>query len=290
MTYAVKPGLRSMCNSGLGRRASILLHDSLYWILRRADPNLTTGGFYARINMWLIRAGLPHKTLGPRLNERFEGRDDKWIVLPAGKSTLGCRPLQQLLELGLRPEDTVVDFGCGTLRVGRHLINYLAPGAYWGLDVNDDLLRLARNMLEVGQLKGKRPNIARITPENLMACAAARPRFVIAIAVAIHVPPDELDRFCRQVCGLGNRETVFYLTFSATTRSARTSGTCWSYAPEDFSAAFQRSLPDHEVATQLGRAKGRFNGASIHSATLLATPRRARRLVHATHCGEREET
>jgi len=49
----------------------------------------------------------------------------------------------QLLSEGLKPDDVLVDYGCGTLRMGLHAIRYLAPGNYWGLDINEKVLKYA---------------------------------------------------------------------------------------------------------------------------------------------------
>ena len=70
--------------------------------------------------------------------------------------TLGAYPiwekqgeeiLQQLIDLGLRPSDVVVDYGCGTLREGIHLIRYLDAGRYIGLDIDERVLNAGRRTL-----------------------------------------------------------------------------------------------------------------------------------------------
>jgi hypothetical protein len=40
-----------------------------------------------------------------------------------------------LIEAGLEPEHYFCDLGCGTLRVGLPVIEYLAPGRYFGWNV-----------------------------------------------------------------------------------------------------------------------------------------------------------
>lgn len=48
--------------------------------------------------------------------------------------------LDYLKDAGLRPSDKFLDVGCGSLRAGSHLIDYLAPGNYYGIDINHSLL------------------------------------------------------------------------------------------------------------------------------------------------------
>jgi SAM-dependent methyltransferase len=58
-------------------------------------------------------------------------------VGPASQYDLmGASQFALLATLGLRDTDRVLDFGCGSLRLGRMLIPYLAAGNYTGLDPN----------------------------------------------------------------------------------------------------------------------------------------------------------
>jgi SAM-dependent methyltransferase len=41
---------------------------------------------------------------------------------------------------GLLPEHRLLDVGCGALRAGRMLSDYLEPGHYYGVDVNHDII------------------------------------------------------------------------------------------------------------------------------------------------------
>ncbi len=60
---------------------------------------------------------------------------------------------------GLTPTDTFVDLGCGTLRGGIPVIDYLNAGNYTGLDVRDEALAEAREELKRAKLEDKRPNL-----------------------------------------------------------------------------------------------------------------------------------
>ncbi|WP_448208554.1 SAM-dependent methyltransferase [Azospirillum sp. sgz302134] len=49
-------------------------------------------------------------------------------------SELGRWQMDTLKELGLRPEDTLLDIGCGSMRLGCRAVEYLDDGNYCGLD------------------------------------------------------------------------------------------------------------------------------------------------------------
>lgn len=63
---------------------------------------------------------------------------------------VGNMQFRLLCSLGLRESHRVLDFGCGSLRVGRLLIPYLAIGNYYGLDPNKWLIDTAIER-EIGQ-------------------------------------------------------------------------------------------------------------------------------------------
>lgn len=57
---------------------------------------------------------------------------------------LGKVMLDVLISAGLRPNDTLVDFGCGTGRLALHAVPYLSHGRYIGTDVSSTMLDHAR--------------------------------------------------------------------------------------------------------------------------------------------------
>jgi cyclopropane fatty-acyl-phospholipid synthase-like methyltransferase len=64
-----------------------------------------------------------------------------------------------LLRAGLKPHHRLLDFGCGTLRGGIPIIDYLDAGNYIGLDVRTETLKEACVELEESGLDVKYPTI-----------------------------------------------------------------------------------------------------------------------------------
>lgn len=108
-----------------------------------------------------------------------------------------------LLDEGLRPEDRLLDIGCGCLRLGHRAVAYLAPGHYWGTDASAALMQRGR---EVELTDESRP---RLPAANLVQDADfAFPGIphtldmAIAFGVFTHLPPEALPR---ALCGLRTR-------------------------------------------------------------------------------------
>jgi cyclopropane fatty-acyl-phospholipid synthase-like methyltransferase len=68
---------------------------------------------------------------------------------------MGATQFRLLTTLGLREHNSLLDFGCGSLRAGRLFIPYLLPGRYYGLDPNRWLVdtaiaeQIGRSMVEI---------------------------------------------------------------------------------------------------------------------------------------------
>jgi cyclopropane fatty-acyl-phospholipid synthase-like methyltransferase len=65
--------------------------------------------------------------------------------------------LRFLTEKDLRPEHYLLDIGCGTLRGGIPLIDYLQAGHYYGIEVREEALAEGRKELTEEGLENKRP-------------------------------------------------------------------------------------------------------------------------------------
>jgi ubiquinone/menaquinone biosynthesis C-methylase UbiE len=61
---------------------------------------------------------------------------------------IGRTELDLLLMEGLKPEHTLVDFGCGNGRLAVHAIPFLVGGSYIGIDISDSFLQRARDRIQ----------------------------------------------------------------------------------------------------------------------------------------------
>jgi SAM-dependent methyltransferase len=127
-----------------------------------------------------VKQGLQHATLGSNL----QNTDDWW---DAGRVTFN----RYLKLAAIAPDAKVVDYGCGSLRVGGHFIRHLEPGHYYGLDVTTDLIEAGKAMIGDALLVEKAPQFGPIDAAALKKAAAFGADYVISTAVCYHVYPEE---------------------------------------------------------------------------------------------------
>jgi SAM-dependent methyltransferase len=70
---------------------------------------------------------------------------------------IGRLQFDYLMRHGLKPQDRVLEIGCGNLRAGRLLIEYLDPGNYYGIDISPHVLLAAQDTLAREGLQPKLP-------------------------------------------------------------------------------------------------------------------------------------
>ena len=98
---------------------------------------------------------------------------------------IGPLQLSFLVSQGLARSDKVLDIGCGCLRGGVHIVGYLDPGNYFGVDINESLLQAGYHVeLARAGLTGKLPfdHLRRIEGFDFSQLGAS---FDVAIAFSV---------------------------------------------------------------------------------------------------------
>ncbi len=131
-----------------------------------------------------IRAGAYKQYLG--------GGRDHW-------EKRGAFQLYFLRQMGLKPTHHLLDVGCGPLRAGVHLIRYLSPGHYCGVDYNADFLRAADDVVRADpDLLARSPRLERVDGFDF-SHLNTRFSHVLLFSVLNHCAPVDRQRFFEQV-------------------------------------------------------------------------------------------
>jgi SAM-dependent methyltransferase len=125
---------------------------------------------------------------------------------------LGELQFRYLVDAGLKPDHKLLDVGCGSLRGGIRFVEYLEPGNYYGLDVNESLLDAGRQELEARGLGDR--------GANLLADDAFRfERFgvpfdhAVAVSVFTHLPANHVSRCFGEMAKVLKPGASFHFTY-----------------------------------------------------------------------------
>jgi cyclopropane fatty-acyl-phospholipid synthase-like methyltransferase len=161
---------------------------------------MTDSVAHAKVVAGKLRQGKSHPTLGANL------RNNEW-------GAAGRKPFDKLMRhFPIRPDSRVVEYGCGSLRVGVHFLHHLNPRNYFGLDVVSDFYEMGQELVGAELLAEKLPRLAVIAEASVAEAAAFEADFVYSYAVVYHIPPDDLPAYfsnlARITCKPGARLAI----------------------------------------------------------------------------------
>jgi hypothetical protein len=172
------------------RRAKLLLQNAQFLLWKRRHPLADFKDYFLEIAQSHLARGLSHPTLGHNLSG-------------GAFATSGQKTFPSLARrYGIEPDDTCVDYGCGTLRVGVHAIRYLNPSRYWGMDISTFFLAQGLELIGNELALKKFPNLRVISPATIAEAAAAKPKFLFSVNVLLHIHPSEISEFFANILSI----------------------------------------------------------------------------------------
>jgi SAM-dependent methyltransferase len=134
------------------------------------------------------------------------GNGDLW-------QRIGQLQFDFLHSRGLQPDHTVLDFACGSLRAGLHLVPYLEAGNYLGFDKSFDLIALGiAEELGVPTFLEKRPQFV-VNSRFDLSELPKRPDFAIAQSIFTHLTPADTRRAFSAISAISAPHTQLFATF-----------------------------------------------------------------------------
>jgi SAM-dependent methyltransferase len=128
---------------------------------------------------------------------------------------IGKLQIDFLTGEGMQPTDTLLDLGCGTLRGGRHFINYLDTGKYCGIDISGKAIEAARELVEREGLADKQPELIH-NPDGDLKFDEFQGRtfdFIMAQSVFTHLREEHIRECLENVHKALDPRSKFYFTF-----------------------------------------------------------------------------
>jgi len=131
---------------------------------------------------------------------------DQWLEF-------GQMQFDYLLTHGLKPADRILEIGCGNLRAGRLLIDYLDTGNYYGIDISPDIMVAAQQVLAESGLQGKLPRLTIVSDLTFEFLPAGYFTVVHANSVFTHCPIEVIDECLAHVGRVMAPGAIFDFTF-----------------------------------------------------------------------------
>jgi cyclopropane fatty-acyl-phospholipid synthase-like methyltransferase len=153
------------------------------------------------------------------INKRL-GEDPKEAIGGLWRE-LGNLQFNFLVKKGLKPDNTLLDVGCGTLRGGRKFIDYLDPQKYYGIDISAKAIMLGVDSISSEKFAYKMPRF--IVNKDLKFREFNREIFdyILAQSVFTHLPKECIEECFENIKFVMHNKSKFYFTFFYETKYKR---------------------------------------------------------------------
>ena len=163
---------------------------------REKHPEAKFSDYYVYKLVSTIESGQPHGALGKDL---YRGQE-RIAFEEAGRNEFD----KYSDWFGLHPEMRVIDYGCGSLRLGLHFIRFLAKGNYFGLDITTDFITPGKQRLNEIMGSDWVAEIGTIE-ERFEDAVEHGADLVFSSNVAYHVHPEECQDYFERLTKLAGK-------------------------------------------------------------------------------------
>jgi hypothetical protein len=246
------------------KRGAALLR---YRLWRMRNPERGHGDYYAERVTRRLDRGEGHSTLGSAERRDVRRRTTRGATRDAGDLDhwqRGAGTFGFLKAYGLDPWHKVVDYGCGSLRIGMHFIDHLAARRYWGVDVTRRFFDDGVSLLDPAMIAEKAPRLDVISDQTLREIQLWQPDWVFSISVLMHVPPAEIEGFLRNITGLLSPGARAVILFDQTPRNLQTAAMAWTYSESFLCETLRRIDPDFRISFRFFARVGQIGRQPIN--------------------------
>ena len=127
--------------------------------------------------------------------------------------------LRLLKDHNITPTNSIVDIGCGCLRIGAKLITYLNPNLYFGIEPNKKMLDLGiKHLIEPQQIKLKSPSFSNSSTFDLQSFNKPYFDAFIARSIWTHASKQQIEQMLNMFKQFSSKNSLFLPRLKPTTR------------------------------------------------------------------------
>lgn len=126
---------------------------------------------------------------------------------------VGRLGFEVLLAEGLLPSSRVLDVGCGALRVGYWLMRFLDPGCYFGIEPQQDMLRLGLEQIVEDDVVGRAQARFSANDDFDFSVFGERFDFVLARSIWTHASKPQISAMLRSFADTSAAQAAFLASY-----------------------------------------------------------------------------
>lgn len=245
------------------RHLSIWMADRRAAAWQRRNPGKPFSDYYVEHVRYRLDRGKPHPTLGSQGFDHELGSQIDWNR--ANFATRGRNAWREYLATGVKPGMRIVDYGCGSLRVGQHAIRFADRGNYWGIDVSETFIEDGRKLLDPALIDDKRPRLSAISDKLIDLIGVWEPHFIFSHTVIQHIPEVELPLYFERLTRMMGPGCTAVIEYIVAPRTTRIKSMSWAYCDTHLLAAATAVDPNLSI---------RFEAVADGTSRVMKKPRR----------------
>lgn len=168
-----------------------------------------------------------------------------------GRNARPIRSSTELLDVmtrhGMQPHHRFIDYGCGSLRLGKAIVEFLDARKFRGMDVDQAFLNLAADFVGPELMTEKRPFLDVIGDGTLVSAREGKPDYIGSWHVCSKIPDRHLKRYFGSLIGLMWSGSQTFIQFPATDQRRRLNNLNWTLSTAQLAEIVRSISPEIAV-------------------------------------------